>query len=166
MAKPAKKKAPHKKPAPKAVPKAETKKKAPIALAKVKPLAIVPKKFKPGKVNPSYLPLLRKLQTRRDEILGQVDHLEQELREDMSESQSTPGDIADHGSGEINQHLSVTLMENDRVELNLIEKALARFETSEYGQCESCGKIISLERLKAIAWATRCIACQSRSEGS
>ncbi len=122
-------------------------------------------KFRPGRVQPSHRPLLKKLQDRRNEILGQVDHLEKELRDDMSDIQSTPGDIADHGSGELNQHLSVTLMENDRIELDLIERALSRFENSEYGICESCSKVISLERLKAIPWATRCIACQSRNEG-
>jgi DnaK suppressor protein len=123
-------------------------------------------KFKLNKVPASYQPLLKKLLDRRSEILGQVDHLEKELREEMSETQSTPGDIADHGSGELNQHLSVTLMENDRMELDLIERALARFELLKYGECENCEKVISLERLKALPWATRCITCQSRTEGA
>jgi DnaK suppressor protein len=150
----------------KPVPKAPAKKKIVVS----KPLKAVPfkstGKFKISKVLPAYQPLLKKLLDRRAEILGQVDHLEKELRDDMSETQNTPGDIADHGSGELNQHLSVTLMENDRLELDLIERALARFELLKYGQCESCDKAISMERLKAIPWATRCIACQSHSEGS
>jgi len=141
---------------------AAPKKSAPVKAAKPQKQT----KFKINKVQPAYQPLLKKLLDRRSEILGQVDHLEKELRDDMSESQSTPGDIADHGSGEINQHLSVTLMENDRLELELIERALSRFELMKYGQCENCEKTISLERLKAIPWATRCITCQSRSEGA
>jgi RNA polymerase-binding protein DksA len=167
MAKSAKKNAP-KRPAPKtrvAVKKAPKPKAKPAVRPAAKLFVKPIRKFKPSKVHPAYRPLLKKLQDRRNEILGQVDHLEKELRDDMSEVQSTPGDIADHGSGELNQHLSVTLMENDRVELDLIERALARFENSEYGQCESCGKVISVERLKAIPWATRCISCQSRNEG-
>jgi DnaK suppressor protein len=150
----------------KTVSKAPIQKKATAPKA-VKVVAIKsPGKFKINKVLPAYQPLLKKLLDRREEILGQVDHLEKDLRDDMSETQSTPGDIADHGSGELNQHLSVTLMENDRLELDLIERALARFELTKYGQCESCEKVISLERLKAIPWATRCISCQSHSEGA
>lgn len=160
MAKPSKK-APTRKPMSKAKPTAK-KKDAKTPAAKSGKTG----KFNISKVPPAYQPLLKKLLDRRAEILGQVDHLEKELRDDMSETQSSPGDIADHGSGEINQHLSVTLMENDRQELDLIERALARFEHNKYGLCESCEKVISVERLKAIPWATRCIACQSRSEGA
>ena len=117
------------------------------------------------RINPIYLPLVKKLQTRRDEITGQVNHLEMDLKEEIADNQNIPGDVADHGSGELSQHLSVTLMENDRIELERIERAISRIEEKSYGECEICGKIIPMMRLKAIPWATRCIRCQSRMEG-
>lgn len=123
---------------------------------------VVPKKIR---INPVFQPLLAKLQRRRNEITGQVNHLEQDLREDIADNQNMPGDSADHGSGELNQHLSVTLMENDRVELERIERAILRIESGAYGKCETCEKVIPMPRLKAIPWATRCIGCQSRTEG-
>jgi DnaK suppressor protein len=122
----------------------------------------VPKKIR---ISPVFQPLLAKLQRRRNEITGQVNHLEKDLREDIADNQNMPGDSADHGSGELNQHLSVTLMENDRVELDRIERAILRIESGAYGKCETCEKVIPMPRLKAIPWATRCITCQSRVEG-
>jgi RNA polymerase-binding protein DksA len=154
---PAKKAAP--KPA-KAVRPAEPK---PVREKPVKTFPVMSKQ-KFLKTNPSYVPLMKKLQDRRYEITGQVGNLENDLRDDMADNQNTPGDLADHGSGELNQHLSVTLMENDRVELERIDRALARFEDASYGRCDTCQKPIPMLRLRAIPWATRCIACQSRSE--
>lgn len=117
-------------------------------------------------IDPAFRPLLEHLQHRRNEITGQVNHLEQDLREEIADNQNIPGDMADHGSGELSQHLSVTLMENDRIELERIEKAISRIESGAYGQCEVCQKAIPMARLKAIPWATRCINCQSRLEGA
>jgi len=160
-----KKKPTSKKKAPK---KTAVKKAAPKAAPKVslKPILIARAPKKKVRVDPAYKPLLAKLQNRRNEITGQVNHLEQDLREEIADNQNVPGDMADHGSGELNQHLSVTLMENDRVELERIEKAITRIEAGTYGECEVCGKSIPMPRLKAIPWATRCIACQSRMEGA
>jgi len=129
-----------------------------------KPIMIARAPKKKLRIDPAFQPLLRKLQDRRSEITGQVNHLEQDLREEIADNQNVPGDMADHGSGELNQHLSVTLMENDRIELERIEKAITRIEAGSYGQCEVCGKVIPMTRLKAIPWATRCINCQSKAE--
>jgi DnaK suppressor protein len=131
-----------------------------------KPIMIAKAPKKKVRIDPTFQPLLQKLQHRRNEITGQVSHLEQDLREEIADNQNMPGDMADHGSGELNQHLSVTLMENDRIELERIEKAITRIELGVYGQCEVCEKPIPMARLKALPWATRCINCQSRLEGA
>ncbi len=133
---------------------------------KSKPILIAKAAKKKVRVDPAFQPLLERLQHRRNEITGQVNHLEQDLREEIADNQNIPGDMADHGSGELSQHLSVTLMENDRIELDRIEKAISRIESGIYGQCEVCEKSIPMARLKAIPWATRCINCQSRLEGA
>jgi DnaK suppressor protein len=157
-----KKKSSSKKPA-----KPAKKNPSPLKKTAAKPILIAkaaPKKK--ARIDPAFQPLLLKLQHRRNEITGQVNHLEQDLREEIADNQNMPGDMADHGSGELNQHLSVTLMENDRIELERIEKAISRIEQGIYGQCEVCEKSIPMARLKAIPWATRCINCQSRAEGA
>lgn len=144
--------------------KAPAKKAASKAAKAPKVLKFVPKKK--VRVDPAFQPMLQNLQKRRNEITGQVNHLEQDLREEIADNQNMPGDMADHGSGELNQHLSVTLMENDRIELARIEKAIAQIESGNYGKCESCQKPIPMPRLKALPWATRCINCQSKYEGA
>jgi RNA polymerase-binding protein DksA len=157
-----------KKPIKKAVAKKPIKKNAIKKIAEKAALRVIPARVIPKKVriSPAFQPLLAKLQRRRNEITGQVNHLEQDLREDIADNQNMPGDSADHGSGELNQHLSVTLMENDRVELERIERAILRIESGAYGECETCEKTIPMPRLKAIPWATRCITCQSQVEGA
>jgi DnaK suppressor protein len=156
----------------KPTPKKAAKKAAPLKKAakpspkSMKPVIVNRAPKKKARIDPAFRPLLAKLQTRRNEITGQVNHLEQDLREEIADNQNVPGDMADHGSGELNQHLSVTLMENDRIELERIEKAITRIEAGSYGKCEVCEKTIPMARLKAIPWATRCINCQSKAESA
>lgn len=139
---------------------------APKSAKSSKPVMIAKAAPKKKRIDPAFQPLLEKLQHRRNEITGQVNHLEQDLREEIADNQNMPGDMADHGSGELSQHLSVTLMENDRIELERIERAIIRIESGIYGSCEVCEKAIPMTRLKAIPWATKCISCQARFEGA
>jgi len=48
----------------------------------------------------------------------------------------------------------------DYLQLKLVEAALARIDSEEYGLCTDCGSAIPSSRLDAIPWAARCIACQ------
>lgn len=41
-----------------------------------------------------------------------------------------------------------------------VERALARLEIGGYGICEDCSQTISLERLRALPEATRCVNCE------
>jgi DnaK suppressor protein len=43
-----------------------------------------------------------------------------------------------------------------------VEHALAKFPTSDYGQCESCGRPIAPARLEAKPAARYCIDCASK----
>jgi DnaK suppressor protein len=51
----------------------------------------------------------------------------------------------------------------DNLQLKLVEAALARVDSGDYGICVDCGDPISSGRLRAIPWTNRCIACQERS---
>jgi DnaK suppressor protein len=47
-----------------------------------------------------------------------------------------------------------------------VERALRKLADGSYGVCDRCGEWIPDERLEAIPWATRCVACsRSRNEG-
>lgn len=80
----------------------------------------------------------------------------------------------DHAGG--HQHTadaaSDTLeLEVDRSILDAVERELldiaaaeARIAAGTYGRCESCGRPISEERLRAIPWAARCLDDQAHAE--
>jgi DnaK suppressor protein len=48
----------------------------------------------------------------------------------------------------------------DYLQLKLVEAALARVDSQEYGVCIDCGDAIPRGRLEAIPWALRCVGCQ------
>jgi RNA polymerase-binding protein DksA len=46
-----------------------------------------------------------------------------------------------------------------------VTRALEDFNAGRYGICRECGEPIAKARLKVMPFATRCVACQARSEG-
>lgn len=48
--------------------------------------------------------------------------------------------------------------------LRQIDDALERMDHSAYGECENCGKAIPKARLRALPYATLCVACQEQME--
>jgi DnaK suppressor protein len=46
--------------------------------------------------------------------------------------------------------------------LSQIDSAIQRIADGSYGVCESCGGPISAERLAALPYAVRCVACAER----
>jgi len=66
-----------------------------------------------------------------------------------------------------NEHMTFGLETmDDQAEgmISAIENALYRLREGLYDTCESCGGAISLKRLEAIPWATRCIDCVTEEE--
>jgi RNA polymerase-binding transcription factor len=58
------------------------------------------------------------------------------------------------------QFIALRINSLDYLQIKLIEAALARIDSQEYGVCLDCGNAIAGARLDAIPWALRCIACQ------
>ena len=57
---------------------------------------------------------------------------------------------------------AMALLEETRLQVDVLDAALARVEAGSYGSCESCGDPIAAERLAVRPAATLCIACASR----
>jgi RNA polymerase-binding protein DksA len=49
-------------------------------------------------------------------------------------------------------------------DLQRIDRALADLDAGRYGKCEDCDEPIAPKRLKALPFATRCVACQAATE--
>ena len=58
------------------------------------------------------------------------------------------------------QFIALRINRLDYLQLKLVEAALARIDSENYGVCMDCEGPISSRRLEAIPWADRCIACQ------
>ncbi len=91
--------------------------------------------------------------TRQSEKAGYL-HAEQE-----------PDPIDDAQSQSLRE-LAVSLMNTDWQVQKAIQVALDRLESGQYGRCEECDEPIVLRRLKALPWATRCVACQEETEAA
>ena len=70
--------------------------------------------------------------------------------------------LADMATVTYDRELDQGLEEGVQQTLDEIDAALERIDDGTYGSCEICGKPIAPERLRAIPWATRCIADATR----
>jgi DnaK suppressor protein len=86
----------------------------------------------------------------------------EQLAEDME-----PGDIQfDEESGEgdtlnVERERDLALSAQARAAVDEIDKALAKMDSGTYGVCELCGHPIPKARLKALPYASLCVACKS-----
>jgi DnaK suppressor protein len=64
------------------------------------------------------------------------------------------------------RELSTRNLERESSLLREVRAALGRIAEGSYGVCLQCEEEISQKRLKAVPWATLCIACQEHSDRS
>jgi RNA polymerase-binding transcription factor len=102
-----------------------------------------------------------KLLDRRESLVGQVQQAELYTRERDAEATQDPADMA---ANAYTKELLVSMSDNDRQLLNLIDEALERMEDSGFGKCIRCGQALPEKRLEAVPWARHCVRCQDLHE--
>lgn len=80
--------------------------------------------------------------------------------ENADNFQHDAGDFADTATNIYDKELHLDLTEKNKQLLMDVEDALARIENGSYGKCEKCSADISIERLKALPFAKKCIKCE------
>jgi DnaK suppressor protein len=72
------------------------------------------------------------------------------------------GRIAEEDQAQVSHDEFVSLRLNslDYVQLRLIEEALDRLRSGDYGTCMACEEPIPVKRLRALPWARYCVSCQ------
>ena len=72
------------------------------------------------------------------------------------------GRVAEEDQAQMSHDEFVSLHLNslDYVQLRLIEEALDRINSGDYGVCLSCEEEIPEKRLRALPWARYCVTCQ------
>lgn len=72
------------------------------------------------------------------------------------------GRVAEDDQAQISHDEFVSLRLNslDYAQLRLVEEALDRLDSGEYGTCLCCERPIPTKRLRALPWARYCVECQ------
>ncbi|OGV49953.1 MAG: hypothetical protein A2X49_00640 [Lentisphaerae bacterium GWF2_52_8] len=72
--------------------------------------------------------------------------------------------MADLGSDNFRHDLELGLLTNESEILEMIEEAIARLESGEFGNCMDCNKEIAEERLQIKPYARFCTKCTAVRE--
>lgn len=107
---------------------------------------------------------LRKLAER---LRGELTELRGEALQgpnaDMADwPEGAPPRQADPGSYEAAEGVALTVLGTEEHILDEVEAALRRIEMKTFGRCETCGKAIRRERLRAVPYARTCVTCARR----
>src|SRR5260221_6643940 len=73
-------------------------------------------------------------------------------------------DLADKAANSYTKEFLFGMTNTDRTILNMIDAALKRIQSDEYGVCANCQEELQQKRLEAVPWAKHCIACQEKME--
>lgn len=104
----------------------------------------------------------RLLEARRHNLRSSVVRTEEDGR--AAQEADSAQDIADRASGSYQKEFLFARSTNDRMFLQMVERALSNIADGTYGECANCGNEIGLRRLEAVPWARHCIACQEKYE--
>jgi DnaK suppressor protein len=101
----------------------------------------------------------------RARLQGDMTQMEDNaLNKDHNNTTSMPNHMAELGSGNFDQELTLSLLGGEKEALDQIQAAIERIEDGSYGQCEECGVKIPASRLDAIPYAAQCVRCASQRE--
>ena len=108
---------------------------------------------------------MTKIDLHRARLQGDVTQMgDNALNKDHSNTTSMPNHMAELGSGNFDQELTLSLLGSEENALGQIDGALKRIADGSYGQCESCHAKIPAFRLIAIPYAALCVQCASQQE--
>jgi RNA polymerase-binding transcription factor len=102
-----------------------------------------------------------KLLEQRRALLRQVVQVEDDLR--WLDTNVEP-EMEEEGQEENVARLLARLDDRGRAEIGVIDSALARIASGDYGRCVRCGEAIPPDRLQALPMAEMCLPCAKARE--
>jgi DnaK suppressor protein len=108
----------------------------------------------------SFDQLITRLEQQRTEIVAELAEMAQQPRYQVGYGNHQ----ADDASQAFDQAADLAIRQNAERLLELVEKALKRWDAGTYGTCERCGEAIDHARLKAIPYASLCLDCATHAE--
>jgi YteA family regulatory protein len=114
----------------------------------------------------------------RKRLLEEQAHLERQLREveaqdaassqqdEQSELSGYDQHPADAATELFEREKDLAIEENFKIALEQVAEALRKIDEGTYGICDRCRKPIAPPRLEVIPYATLCIECAAKIEGT
>ncbi|HYB99006.1 MAG TPA: RNA polymerase-binding protein DksA [Candidatus Limnocylindrales bacterium] len=82
----------------------------------------------------------------------------------MGDTSETFADPADRAAWESDSTRDLRIGDRKRKLMDKIDEALARLQDGTFGECDECGEMITVGRLKARPVTTLCIECKAKQE--
>jgi len=73
-------------------------------------------------------------------------------------------DVADKAANSYTKEFLFSLSNTERDMLQLVDEALVRLTSKNFGVCALCDEELEKKRLEAVPWAKHCISCQEKQE--
>ena len=120
-------------------------------------------------LDPAKLDELRAaLLERREQVQGELDQLNEELRTLGVDQENERGGLGNHlaeDGSNVTEQERILRVSGDLQDIMVqVDEALERMDEGTYGLCRRCGKPINPERLEAFPYVAYCIDCQSLLE--
>jgi RNA polymerase-binding transcription factor DksA len=100
-------------------------------------------------------------------IAEEIEALDERAREEQSPGETAFGSgeqLADDAALAVEREKDQALRRGLTSVLSDIRGALSKLERGTYGRCDSCGELISPQRLRALPHASLCITCKAKAE--
>jgi RNA polymerase-binding protein DksA len=101
------------------------------------------------------------LRRQRVALLRQVARAEDDLH--WLDTNVEP-ELEEEGQEQSIAQVLARLDDRGKVEIDAIDRALARIATGDYGRCAECGRLIPEARLEALPTAELCVPCAESRE--
>ncbi|MBC8076050.1 MAG: TraR/DksA C4-type zinc finger protein, partial [Chloroflexales bacterium] len=105
----------------------------------------------------------RRLEADRADLQQQIEAFSV-ANEDQGDDYGAKNHSADDGQDVFLRERNLALRASSEERIDEIDDALSRMDAGAYGICENCGKPIPPERLEALPFATRDVACAALLE--
>jgi DnaK suppressor protein len=99
----------------------------------------------------------RILRAKQQELILSIAKIEVDGRETSDVAAQDPVDKANESFA---KESFFRQSDYDRAILGLVQGALGRVESGDFGACAACGQPVEKKRLEAVPWARHCIRCQ------
>src|SRR6266508_341680 len=115
-----------------------------------------------AKTNLTTKELKERLNAERADLQSQLTEIEQNTfgsnQSDLSGEMAFDEEYADAGTATFERERDLSLVNNLHDLIEKVDKALAKMDEGTYGLCQRCGKPIEKARLKALPYASLCLA--------